>query len=69
MPTLTKRKLIAMGRGGLVITVPKAWWDYYGLKPGDELEVIANGELIIRPPKRRGKKSGQNSRIRSHNKD
>jgi bifunctional DNA-binding transcriptional regulator/antitoxin component of YhaV-PrlF toxin-antitoxin module len=49
MPTLMIRKLIAMGEGGLVVTVPKAWWSYYGLKAGDEVIVIANGELTIQP--------------------
>lgn len=53
MPTLTLRKLIRFGDGGLVITVPKAWVRYYGLRAGDELEVIADGELIIRPGKGR----------------
>ena len=49
MPTLRKQKLIPMGQGGLVVTVPKAWRDYYGLKPGDVVTVIANGELRISP--------------------
>ncbi len=51
MPTLTLRKLIKFGDGGVVITVPKAWIRYYGLRAGDRLEVIANGELTIRPEK------------------
>jgi bifunctional DNA-binding transcriptional regulator/antitoxin component of YhaV-PrlF toxin-antitoxin module len=49
MPTLMRRKLIAMGDGGLVVTVPKAWWGYYGLKAGDEVTIVANGELRISP--------------------
>ena len=53
MPTLTIRKLIKFGDGGVVITVPKAWIRYYGLRAGDKLEVIADGELIIRPEKER----------------
>lgn len=52
MPTLTKRTLIKFGENGLVLTIPKAWVDYYQLKPGDKLEVIANGELTIRPLKK-----------------
>ena len=48
MPTVTKRTLIKFGGNGLVLTIPKAWVDYYQLKPGDKLEVIANGELTIR---------------------
>ena len=49
MPTLTLRKLIKFGETGVVITIPKGWLRYYGLKAGDRLEVIANGELVIRP--------------------
>ena len=52
MPTLTRRKLIRMGDGGLVVTVPKAWRDFYGLKAGDVVVVVANGELRISPPRR-----------------
>jgi bifunctional DNA-binding transcriptional regulator/antitoxin component of YhaV-PrlF toxin-antitoxin module len=58
MPTLTKRKLIAMGDGGLVITVPKAWRDYYGLKAGDVVVVVANGDLRISPPMQEKDSSG-----------
>lgn len=49
MPTIARRKLIRFGESGLVLTVPKAWARYYDLKPGDRVEVIANGELVIRP--------------------
>lgn len=35
------------------MTLPKAWIRYYGLIAGDRLEVIANGELTIRPEKER----------------
>jgi len=43
-----------MGKGGLVVTVPKGWAEYYGLRAGDRLEMIADGELTIRPLKRQG---------------
>jgi bifunctional DNA-binding transcriptional regulator/antitoxin component of YhaV-PrlF toxin-antitoxin module len=59
MPTLTRRKLIAMGDGGLVVTVPKAWRDYYRLKAGDVVTVIADSELRISPPIK--KKAGSHS--------
>ena len=49
MPTLTFRKLIKFGQSGFVITIPKSWIRYYKLKAGDRLEVIADGELIVRP--------------------
>lgn len=60
MPTLDKRSVIDLGQGSYVITLPKAWLRYFGIKPGDKLEVIANGELVIRPPNRRGSRSDQN---------
>jgi len=53
MPNLFKRTLIRTGNGALVVVVPRPWTRYYGLKAGDKLEVIANGELIIRPEKER----------------
>ncbi len=62
MPTLTVRKLIRFGDDGLVITLPKSWTRYYGLKPGDQLQVIANGELTIRLQKRRENGQRQNNR-------
>jgi bifunctional DNA-binding transcriptional regulator/antitoxin component of YhaV-PrlF toxin-antitoxin module len=53
MPTITYRKLIKFGKGGAVITMPKGWVCYYELRAGDTLEVIADGELIVRPVKER----------------
>ena len=56
MPSLTKRKLIKFGEDSFVLTVPKGWARYYGLKAGDRLEVIADEELIVRPErKKKGK--------------
>jgi len=52
MPTLNERVLHKLGsRGSVVVAVPQDWLRYYGLKPGDKVEVIANGELTIRPLK------------------
>ena len=47
MPTKTYRKLIKFGKSGFVITVPIGWVRYYGLKAGDKLEMVVNGELLI----------------------
>lgn len=47
MPTLTERTLMPMGDGGLVMTIPKSWARYYGLKAGDKVIVITNGELTV----------------------
>ena len=48
MATLTYRKLIRFG-GGLVVTLPKDWADYYQLKPGDKVMAVANRRLMIKP--------------------
>jgi len=52
MPNLTIRSLLRAGDGGLAITIPKAWAVYYGLRPGDKVEVVTNGRLVVRPPKK-----------------
>ena len=48
MPMLEKRRVRAIG-GSLLLTLPKGWLNYFGVKAGDELEVVANGNLVIRP--------------------
>lgn len=34
--------------GSFVITIPKAWLDYYGLKDGDPVELVGSDDLVIR---------------------
>jgi antitoxin component of MazEF toxin-antitoxin module len=48
MPLLENRKIYAAGRS-LAITLPRGWLRYLGLKAGDEVEIVANGNLVIRP--------------------
>ena len=48
MPLLVERKLFKIGEGGVAITLPKAWINYHRLKPGDMVEVVVDGDLIIR---------------------
>jgi len=55
MPNLVERSVISLGQGSCVICLPKSWLRFYGIKPGDKLEVISNGELIIRRKKRKGR--------------
>ena len=55
MPTLVERTLFKIGDGGFAVTLPKAWIRYYGLKPGDRVEVIANDDLTIRVKGYKGK--------------
>ena len=49
MPCLTERTVIDLGQGSYVVCLPKAWLRYYGLKPGDKVEVVSNGVITIRP--------------------
>ena len=62
MPTLASRKLIKFGESGLVLTVPRAWARYYNLKPGDRVEIEANGELVVRPEAPKGQTNGKPDR-------
>jgi len=47
MPILVERKLFTTG-DSLAVTLPKPWVNYFRLKAGDSVEVIANGEVVIR---------------------
>ena len=65
MPTVTDRKAISFGTNGLVMTIPKAWIDYYGVRAGDMLRVVADDVLTIHPPRwirTRGDGSGPEER-------
>jgi hypothetical protein len=48
MPILVERKLFRTGENGIAVTLPRAWVNYFHLKPGDEVEIVGDGELIIR---------------------
>jgi bifunctional DNA-binding transcriptional regulator/antitoxin component of YhaV-PrlF toxin-antitoxin module len=48
MPIRVDRKLFRTGEGGIAVTLPKAWVNYFRLKPGDTVEIVGNGELVLR---------------------
>jgi len=48
MPIKTERILFRVGADSFAVTLPKGWVTYNGLKHGDEVEVIANEDVIIR---------------------
>jgi len=54
MPSVFERSVIDMGQGSYIIALPKPWLRYHNLKPGDQVQIITNGELKIRPLKQRG---------------
>jgi len=47
-PTLL-RSLVLGSSKGVRVTLPIWWLRFYGLKPGDRVQVIDNGDLIVRP--------------------
>jgi bifunctional DNA-binding transcriptional regulator/antitoxin component of YhaV-PrlF toxin-antitoxin module len=59
MPIISDRAVIRFGKGGLVITIPKGWADYYDLRPGDKLRVIADDGLWILAPQLGREKKAQ----------
>jgi len=53
MPTLVEQTVIDVGQGRCIITLPKPWFRYFGIQPGDKLEIETDEDLIIRHPRRR----------------
>jgi antitoxin component of MazEF toxin-antitoxin module len=49
MPTIYRRKVIRFG-GGLAMTLPAGWARFSGIRPGDALEVLVDGSLVVFPP-------------------
>jgi len=48
------RSLVLSSSKGMHITLPIWWLRFYGLKPGDRVQVIDNGDLIVRPLPKEG---------------
>ena len=48
MPLLEIRKIHAAGRS-LAITLPPGWLRYLGPKAGDQVEVVVDENIVIRP--------------------
>lgn len=47
MPHKQTRKILQIGTS-LAVTLPVGWLRYYNLKVGDEIELISNGDIIIK---------------------
>lgn len=45
---IEERTVLRVGGSSLMVTLPKGWLRYMGIKAGDKVEVITNGEIIIR---------------------
>jgi antitoxin component of MazEF toxin-antitoxin module len=50
MPHKQTRKIIRVGNS-LAVTIPKPWSRYFGLSEKDEVIVLSNGAVIIKPVK------------------
>jgi len=48
MPIKVYRGLFRVGEYSLAVILPKPWVDYYNLKPGDTVEIIADDDVTIR---------------------
>jgi len=49
MPQTENRKIIRIGKTSLGVILPKAWLRYFALEAGDNLEVVCNGKVTIKP--------------------
>jgi bifunctional DNA-binding transcriptional regulator/antitoxin component of YhaV-PrlF toxin-antitoxin module len=54
MPFKTTRKILALGNSG-VISIPKHYRNYYGLKVGAEVILLYDGCVLIVPKQFEGK--------------
>ncbi len=53
MAQIEERTIGVVGGSSFMVTLPKGWLRYHGLRAGDKVTVTTNGELVIRPIKRR----------------
>ena len=60
MPIIEKRKVYKVG-SSMAITLPRGWLAYFEIECGDKVEVVANGELTIRPLKKQGDNVSRNA--------
>jgi antitoxin component of MazEF toxin-antitoxin module len=49
MPQIENRKIIRIGKTSLGVILPKAWLRYFSLQAGDEVEIVSNGQITIKP--------------------
>lgn len=65
LPGASERKIQRLGGSSLIVTIPKAWARRVGLKPGDNVIVIDDGDsLRIMPSRRVNGSSGLSVRVR-----
>ena len=58
MSIIEKRRIHKAG-GSMAITLPKGWLAYFEIECGDEVQLVVDGELTIRPMKKRRETVGK----------
>ena len=53
MGTIEERTIGVVGQTSFMITLPKGWLRFHHLKAGDKVLVVTNGNLVVKPIKRR----------------
>ena len=56
MPIKRYRKVYRTGQVSLNVTLPRGWCIWNGIQKGDTVEVISNGDVIIRALPHRSKR-------------
>jgi antitoxin component of MazEF toxin-antitoxin module len=52
MPHEETRKIIKVGETSYAVILPRAWLRYYRLTDKDEVLVVSNGSVVIKPPEK-----------------
>ena len=55
MPHKETRKIIRVGNS-LAVTIPPAWLRFFNLTEKDEVTVLSDGDIVIKPIKKEHKK-------------
>lgn len=59
-----ERTVLKVGGCSLMVTLPKGWLRYMGIKAGDKVELITNGEVVIRRKRRKSISTRRKQRVR-----
>jgi antitoxin component of MazEF toxin-antitoxin module len=49
MPQKENRKIVRIGKTSLGVILPKAWLRYFAIDAGDQVEVVSNGNIVVKP--------------------
>jgi len=49
MPQKENRKIVRIGKTSLGVILPRAWLRYFSIGAGDEVEVVTNRHIVVKP--------------------